>query len=47
MASTSNQLRTATSIQRVDDIAVGGLVLGAGLLGVAGWLRLTPPSESP
>jgi hypothetical protein len=43
---TTSQLRTATSIQRVDDIAFGCLALGTGLLVTGTWLLLTKPSQS-
>ena len=45
-ASTGNQLQTVTSIQRVDDVAVGCLALGAALVATSAWLLLSEPPEN-
>lgn len=41
-----NQLNRVTSIQRVDDLAIGSMVLGTGLIAVGAWLLLTPPATA-
>jgi hypothetical protein len=46
-ASPGAQLQTVTSIQRVDDIAVGCTALGAGLIATGAWLLLSGPTENP
>jgi hypothetical protein len=47
MASTGAQLRTVSSIQRVDDIAFGCTALAAGLIATGAWLLMTGPTETP
>jgi len=42
---TGTQLQTVSSIQRMDDIAIGCAALGAGLITAGAWLLLTPPAE--
>jgi hypothetical protein len=39
-ASESENLRTATSIQRIDDVSIGAVAIGAGLLATGVWLWL-------
>ena len=39
-----NQLQTVSSIQRFDDLALGSVVLGTGLLAAGAWLLLTNPT---
>ena len=46
-ASKGNQLQTVTAIQRTDDIAVGCLALGTGLIAAGAWLMLTEPTVGP
>jgi hypothetical protein len=44
-ASSHDQVQTATSIQRLDDIAIGCVSVGTGLVAAGAWLLLTDPSE--
>ena len=44
-ASQSDNLHSATAIQRVDDVSIGLLIVGAGLLGAGTWL-LWPTTSS-
>jgi hypothetical protein len=41
-----SQLQTVASIQRVDDIALGCVALGAGLIATSAWLLMTGATET-